>query len=95
MNSTDSIYKKEEKRIIKYHHKLLLADLLYVNYVHSNFEYDGVTIEDIYRFVTKGTRYNGLEQLEIIEEAKLLFKIKYNKIISFNKKGFYNIHLKK
>ena len=71
--------KYEEKRIMKYHHKLLLADLLYVNYVHSNFEYDGVTIEEIYKFVTKGTRYNGLEQLEIIEEAKLLFKIKYNK----------------
>ena len=37
VNSTDSSYKKDEKRIIKYHHKLLLADLLYVNYVHSNF----------------------------------------------------------
>lgn len=35
------------------------------------------------------------EKIEIIEEAKQLFKIKYNKIISFNKKGFYNIHLKK
>ena len=79
MKSSDSLYIKEEKEIIKYHHKLLLADLLYINYVHSNFEYDGVTIEEIYKFVTKETRYNGLEQLEIIEEAKILFKIKYNK----------------
>ena len=61
MKSSDSLYTKEEKEIIKYHHKLLLADLLYINYVHSNFEYDGVTIEDIYKFVTKGTKYNGLE----------------------------------
>ncbi len=82
MNSTDSSYKKDEKRIIKYHHKLLLADLLYINYVYSNFEYDDVTIEDIYKFVTKESRYNGLEQLEIIEEAKALFKIKYNKYFS-------------
>lgn len=79
MKSSDSLYIKEEKEIIKYHYKLLIADLLYINYVHSNFEYDGVTIEEIYKFVTKGTRYNGLEQLEIIEEAKILFKIKYNK----------------
>ena len=78
MKSTDSSYKKDEKRIIKYHHKLLLADLFYINYVHSNFKYDGVTEEEIYNFVTKGTRYNGLEKLEIIEEAKQLFKIKYN-----------------
>lgn len=88
MNSTDSSYKKDEKRIIKYHHKLLLADLLYVNYVHSNFEYDGVTLDEIYEYVVKETRYNGLEKIEIIEEAKQLFKIKYNKIISFNKKRF-------
>ena len=79
MKFSDLLYAKEEKEIIKYHHKLLLADLFYLNYVHSNFEYDGVTIEEIYKFVTKGTRYNGLEQLEIIEEAKILFKIKYNK----------------
>ncbi len=82
MNSTDSSYTKDEKRIIKYHHKLLLADLLYINYVHSNFQYDDVTIEEIYEFVTRGSRYNGLEQLEIIEEAKALFKIKYNKYFS-------------
>ncbi len=81
MNSSDSLYRKEEKKIIKYHHKLLLADLLYINYVHSNFEYDNETIEEIYKFVTKGTRYNGLEKIEIIEEAKILFKIKYNKYI--------------
>lgn len=84
MKSSDSLYPKEEKEIIKYHHKLLLANLFYLNYVHSNFEYDGVTIEEIYEFVTKGTRYNGLEQLEIIEEVKILFKIKYNKY--FNEK---------
>ena len=82
MKSSDKYYYKDEKRVIKYHHKLLLADLLYLNYVHSNFEYDDVTIEEIYKFVTKGTRYNGLEQLEIIEEAKILFKIKYNKYFS-------------
>lgn len=82
LKSTDLSYKKDEKNVIKYHHKLLLADLLYINYVHSNFEYDGVTIDEIYKFVTKGTRYNELEQLEIIEEAKLLFKIKYNKYFS-------------
>lgn len=79
MKSSDSLYTKEEKQIIKFHHKLLLADLFYLNYVHSNFEYDNITIEDIYKFVIKGTKYNGLEQLEIIEEAKILFKIKYNK----------------
>ena len=79
MKSTDSSYKKEEKRIIKYHHKLLLADLFYINYVHSNFKYDGVTEEEIYNFVTKGTRYNGLEKLEIIGETKQFFKMKYNK----------------
>ena len=56
MKSSDSLYIKEEKEIIKYHYKLLIADLLYINYVHSNFEYDGVTIEEIYKFVTKGTR---------------------------------------
>ena len=82
MKSSDKYYYKVEKRVIKYHHKLLLADLIYINYVHSNFEYDNVTIEEIYRFVTKGMKYNGLEQLEIIEEAKLLFKIKYNKYFS-------------
>lgn len=81
MKSSDEYYLKDEKRIIKYHHKLLLADLLYINYVHSNFEYDNVTIEEIYKFVTKGTTYNGLEKIEIIEEAKILFKIKYNKYI--------------
>lgn len=86
MNSTDSSYKKDEKNIIKYHHKLLLADLFYINYVHSNFEYDGVTEDEIYRFVTKGTKYNGLEKLEIIEEAKQLFKIKYNLFFIINKK---------
>lgn len=79
LKSTDLSYKKDEKNVIKYHHKLLLADLFYLNYVHSNFEYDNITIEDIYKFVIKGTKYNGLEQLEIIEEAKILFKIKYNK----------------
>ena len=78
MKSTDSSYKKDEKRIIKYHHKLLLTDLFYINYVHSNFKYDGVTEEEIYNFVTRGTRYNGLEKLEIIDEAKQLFKIKYD-----------------
>ena len=79
MNKKNELYTKQEKELIKYHHKLLLSDLFYLNYVHSNYEYDNVTIEDIYKFVTKGTRYNGLEQLEIIEEAKILFKIKYNK----------------
>lgn len=78
MKSNNEYYLRDEKRIIKYHHKLLLADLLYVNYVHSNFEYDGVTIEEIYEFVTKGSRYNGLEKLDIISEAKQLFKIKYD-----------------
>ena len=82
MKSSDEYYLKDEKRIIKYHHKLLLADLLYINYVHSNFEYDNVTIEEIYRFATRGMKYNGLEQFEIIEEAKLLFKIKYNRYFS-------------
>lgn len=82
MKSTDLSYKKDEKNVIKYHHKLLLADLFYINYVHFNFEYDDVTIEEIYRFVTKGAKYNGLDQLEIIEEAKLLFKIKYNRYFS-------------
>lgn len=53
MKSTDLSYKKEEKNIIKYHQKLLLADLLYINYVHSNFEYGGIPEEEIYRFVTK------------------------------------------
>lgn len=48
----------------------------------SYIEYDNITIEEIYRFVTKGTKYNGLEQLEIIEEAKVLFKIKYNRYFS-------------
>lgn len=84
VNSTDLSYIMDENNVIKYHHKLLLADLLYINYVHSNFEYDDITIEDVYKFVTKGTKYSGLEQLEIIEEAKLLFKIKYNKYISYN-----------
>lgn len=82
LKSTDLSYKKDEKNVIKYHHKLLLADLFYINYVHSNFEYDGVTIEEIYRFATRGMKYNGLEQFEIIEEAKLLFKIKYNRYFS-------------
>ncbi len=82
MNKKNEIYTKQEKEIIKYHHKLLLADLLYLNYVHSNYKYDNITIEDIYKFVTKGTRYNGLEKLEIIEEAKLLLKVKYNKYFS-------------
>lgn len=86
MKSSDSSYTKEEKETIKYHHKLLLADLFYINYVHSNFEYDNISIEDIYKFVTKGTRYNGLEKLEIIEEAKILFKIKYNKYFVKNNK---------
>lgn len=81
MNIKNDLYKKEEKKIIKYHHKLLLADMIYINYVHSTFKYDNIEIEDIYKFVTKGTKYNVLEQLEIIEEAKLLFKIKYNKYI--------------
>ena len=61
VKSTDSSYTNDEKRIIKYHHKLLLADMIYINYVHSNFEYDSITLDDIYKFVTKGTRYNGLE----------------------------------
>ena len=74
MKSSNLLYAKEEKEIIKYHYKLLLANILYINYVHSNFEYDSVTIEDIYKFVTKGTRYNGLEQLEIIEEVKYCLK---------------------
>ena len=41
-------------------------------------------IYKIYEYAIKGTRYNGLEKLEIIEEAKILFKIKYNKY--FNEK---------
>ena len=44
MKSSDKYYLKDKKKIIKYHHKLLLADLFYINYVHSNFEYDNVTI---------------------------------------------------
>ena len=79
MKSSDKYYYKDEKRVIKYHHKLLLADLLYLNYAFSNNEYDGITGEDVLKYVIKGTRYNGLEQLEIIKEAKILFKIKYNK----------------
>lgn len=51
MKSTDSSYKKDEKQVIKYHHKLLLADLFDVNYVHSNFKYDGVTEEAVPTFV--------------------------------------------
>ena len=81
MKSSDKYYYKDEKMVIKYYHKLLLAGL-YINYVHSNFEYDDVTIEEIYRFATRGMKYNGLEQFEIIEEAKLLFKIKYNRYFS-------------
>ena len=71
--------------MIKYHHKLLLVNLWYLIYIHSNYKYDYIKIEDIYKFVTKGTKYNGLEQLEIIEEARLLFKIKYNKYFILNK----------
>ena len=82
MKEENKLYKNQEKELIKYHHKLLLADLLYLNYEHSTYEYDGITPEDLLKQVIKGTRYNGLEQLEILEEAKILFKIKYNKYFS-------------
>lgn len=79
------IYILNKKKIIKYHHKLLLTDMIYINYVNSNFKYDGVPKYEIYKFVTKETRYNSLEYLEIIEKAKILFKIKYNKYFAENK----------
>lgn len=79
MNKKNELYTKQEKELIKYHHKLLLADLLYLNWEHSRYEYDNIIPEDLMKQVIKGTRYNGLEQLEILEEAKILFKIKYNK----------------
>ena len=81
MNSND-LYKKQEKELYKFHHKLLLADLLYLNWEHSTYEYEKVTPEDLLKKVIKGTKYNGLEQLEILEEAKQLVKIKYNKYFS-------------
>ena len=79
MKIDNELYKEQERLIIKYHHTLLLSELLYLNYEHSTYKYDGITPEDILKFVIKGTRYNGLEQLEILEEAKELVKIKYNK----------------
>ena len=42
MKSSDKYYLNDEKRFIKYHHKLLLADLLYLNYAFSNNKYDGI-----------------------------------------------------
>lgn len=82
IKSSDEYYSKNEKRIIKFHHKLLLADLLYLNYAFSNNEYDGVTGEDILKYVIKGTRYTNLEKLEIMDDAMMISKIKYNKVIS-------------
>lgn len=86
MKSSDEYYLKDEKRIIKYHHKLLLADLLYLNYAFSNNEYDGITGEDVLKYVIKGTRYTDLEKLEIMDDAMMILKIKYNKIILDDRK---------
>lgn len=76
-------YKKQERELIKYHQTLLLADLLYLNWEHSRYEYENIKPEDLLKQVIKGTRYNGLEQLEILEEAKELVKIKYNKFFTY------------
>ena len=63
MKSSDKYYLNDEKRVIRYHHKLLLADLLYLNYAFSNNKYDGITGEDVLKYVIKGTRYTALERL--------------------------------
>ena len=96
MKSSDEYYLKNKKRIIKYHHKLLLADLLYLNYAFSNNEYDGITGEDILKYVIKGTRYTDIEKLEIMDDAMMIMKIKYNKVIVSNKKEqFMNLDFDK
>ena len=84
MNEFQKNYKKDEKILIKYFHKKLLSELLYLNYLYSNYEYENVTMEDLMKQVIKGTKYNGLEQLEILEDAKMLLRIKYNLIITKN-----------
>lgn len=73
MKSSDKYYLKDEKRIIKYHHKLLLADLLYLNYAFSNNEYEGVTGEDILEFVIDKTKYTDLERIEIMDDAMMIY----------------------
>ena len=82
LNQFQKKYQKDERILIKYFHTKLLSELLYLNYIYSTFKYENITPEDLLRKVIKGTRYNGLEQLEILEEAKLLLKIKYNLIFS-------------
>lgn len=82
MKSSDKYYLNDEKRFIKYHHKLLLADLLYLNYAFSNNKYDGITGEDVLKYVIKETRYTALEKLGIMNDAMMILKIKYNKVIS-------------
>ena len=47
---------KKNKETIKYHHKLLLADMIYINYIHLTFKYINIEIEDIYKLVTNGTK---------------------------------------
>ena len=43
MKIDNEINKKQEKELIKHHHKLLLADLLYLNWKHSTYEYENIT----------------------------------------------------
>ena len=73
---------KDKKTIIKYNHKLLLTELLYLNHLYSTFDYDNITEYNLLKEVIKETKYNRLEQLEILEDAKMLLRIKYNLIIT-------------
>ena len=88
-------YKAEEKDFFLYHHKNLLADVLYLNYEYSTHKHYKTTGNDILELITKDYKYSDIEKDEIIKDALLIIRMKHNRVTSDDyKKDFNEINLK-
>lgn len=82
MNIFDIDYNKKEKDLFKYHYTCLLSELLILNYEFSNHKYNGTTGQDVFYKLQKKIKLSEKEKQNIIDNAILLIKIKYNKKLS-------------
>lgn len=90
MSTIQQYYKRKERKIKKYHFTLLLADLLWENYLYCNYKYDHITGDDVFETSLRKENYSSKEKEKIIQNALLLLQIKYNIKLKDNWKEIYN-----
>lgn len=89
MDSFDKRYKHKERELLIYYQTKLLSELLLLNAVFSNNEYNGTTGSDLFHILQKKAKLSDQEKRKMIENATFFLKLKYQKkLLDFEKMEF-------